>query len=180
MIPFCLYSACSALENVHTKAWSKKEKTPKGELVLSSEATDSDFQGHCREPTCLTLNAAVCLMGVRTLFLGLGKAPSMSRSVHFGINTCRGPRHTDDPTQGKLSLVSLPGNPPSSEGLFLRLGHGTPGLPPGQKKAPVLLAGSKRPELWGKEVSRAWSPRGAVPVPLVAAGLHQPRASAFF
>lgn len=27
-IPFLLYSACSALENVHTKAWSKKEKTP--------------------------------------------------------------------------------------------------------------------------------------------------------
>ena len=26
MIPFSLYSACSALENVHTKAWNKKEK----------------------------------------------------------------------------------------------------------------------------------------------------------
>lgn len=26
MIPLALYSACSALENVHTKAWSRKEK----------------------------------------------------------------------------------------------------------------------------------------------------------
>ena len=133
MIPFLLYSACSALENVHTKAWSKKENTPKGRACFVIGGNLLSVQRALQEAYLLDLldqNVAVCLMGVRTLFLGLGKAPSMNRNVHFGNNTCRGPRHTGDPTQGELSPVSRPENVPSAEGLFLGLGHGDGWLGP--------------------------------------------------
>lgn len=49
-------------------------------------------------------------MGIRTSFLGLGKATSIGGNITFRINTYLGPLHIDDPTQ-ESPLSKAPPSP---------------------------------------------------------------------
>ena len=67
MMPFALYSACSALENVRIKAWSKKEKHPRNKSFLSpSEPAHSDFKGTAESLPLYLTAPPFNVMGVRT------------------------------------------------------------------------------------------------------------------
>lgn len=54
MIPFSLYSACRALENVHTKAWSEKEKHLRARSLLSPSEPTLQIPEAPQEPTTLS------------------------------------------------------------------------------------------------------------------------------
>lgn len=107
MIPFSLYSACSALENVHTKAWSKKEKHLR--TWFSVRANSLRFQRTPQGAYLLHLKMQqFVLMGVRTSFLGLGRAPAMRRNISFVISTYLGPLIIDTLPGGSSALSRAP------------------------------------------------------------------------
>lgn len=162
MIPFSLYSACSALENVHTKAWSKKEKHLR--TWFSVRANSLRFQRTPQGAYLLHLKMQqFVLMGVRTSFLGLGRAPAMRRNISFVINTYLGPLRIDTLPGGSSALSRAPTVPKIC---FMARARGHLMRPLGWRETTMLLAGQRSAGLPGKEVSGSRNSMGAAPARL--------------